>query len=99
MSDQSYLLRDNGLRCFVPPCFSWDVVELTTGTLTTASDVELDAVVGEGAEGEQLQQRLAEGPHHVKGHFVPYQVGGSGAIPAAEGVRFVVTQMIGPVSG
>lgn len=36
-----YSIKDNGLRSFVPPCFCWDITNIASGEVTTASEVDL----------------------------------------------------------
>jgi hypothetical protein len=97
MDNRLYRVRDNGLRCFVPPCFSWDVIDIESNESSTASDLDLSPLGVEGEEARQLHAALVEGEHRVRGHLQPYIVAGGGAIPESEGMRLVVTEVVGPV--
>ncbi len=66
-----YLLEDNGLRCFKPPCFSWNVTDVNTGVLTEVSRISFsDSNFAEPYE-ELIslcysRPKLVEG--HIEGH-------------------------------
>jgi hypothetical protein len=95
MTEKVYRVRDNGLRCFVPPCFSWDVVEVASGSLTTASDIDLTPLHLDDEERAKTMQLLTDGRLHVQGYLSRYQTAATGAIPASEGAAFVITQIVG----
>jgi hypothetical protein len=35
-------IRDNGIRCFMPPCFNFDLVDASGNVVATVSQVVLD---------------------------------------------------------
>lgn len=83
-----YHVRDNGIRCFTHPCFSYDAALLNLGDRTTVSDVDLSKV---GATPEQLvmaQQALAGRGLLLAGNIEPQPNAG----PAGEGRLLVATQ-------
>ncbi len=55
---QKYRVRDNGIRCFVPPCFSWDAVSSEDGTLTKVSRI---LYRGQPADDDILRQLAVVG--------------------------------------
>jgi hypothetical protein len=86
-----YTLQDNGLRCFVPPCFSWNVINKTGQLVATVSDVDISCL--EGFSGlQQAQASLANEGLLVRGYSIP--------LPETDGVRqairFVVVELERP---
>lgn len=57
---QQYIIRDNGIRCFVPPCFSWDVIAVPSCEASSASDIDL-SLLGLSQEDEDKTLRWLYG--------------------------------------
>ena len=96
MAEKIYLVRDNGLRCFTPPCFSWDIVELDSQRVGTASALDISMLALNPEQANQVMAALAKGQCRVKGYTVEYAVKLSEELPPEKGIRFVVMQMIDP---
>jgi len=63
----NYILCDNGIRCFVTPCFSWDVCSIETGELIES--ISLLDVSSEIAD--MTVEQFMNKPHYVKGYITP----------------------------
>ncbi len=66
----NYILCDNGIRCFVPPCFSWDVYSIETRKLIERVSL-LD--ISSKIAGMTMEQFLSQ-PHCVTGYIKPGEV-------------------------
>jgi hypothetical protein len=76
-----YTLQDNGLRCFVPPCFSWDVLDSNGQLIAKVSDVDFSYLQG-SSDIQELQVSLANEGLRVRGYTIP--------LPESDGVRQAV---------
>jgi hypothetical protein len=90
LPDGTYTLQDNGLRCFIPPCFSWDVLDSTGQLIATVSDLDFSSLQG-SSDIQELQIPLANEGLHVRGYAMPLSES-SGARPA---IKFVVESIEG----
>lgn len=83
-----YTLKDNGLRCFVSPCFSWDVLNNNGQLIAKVSDVDFSRLQDSSTEIEVL---LVNEGLRVIGYAVP--------LPESDGVhqavRFIVERLEG----
>ncbi|HMN30769.1 MAG TPA: hypothetical protein PKE45_21630 [Caldilineaceae bacterium] len=95
MAEKIYLVRDNGLRCFVAPCFSWDIVDGDSQKVSVASALDLSKLGLSAEQTAQVMGALTKGQLHVKGYLVGYEVKISDDLPPSEGIRFVVVQIVG----
>jgi hypothetical protein len=90
--DAEYLLRDNGIRSFVPPSFSWDVIDpRSMKTIAVASELDYEHL---GLSGQALSEIVAS---VERGELVVR--GDLSYLPATEptgerGVRFTITQIV-----
>lgn len=65
-----YTIQDNGMRCFVPPCFSWDVFDTNGRLIAQVSDIDL-SLFKTKIDLEKLQASLANEGLKVRGYTVP----------------------------
>jgi hypothetical protein len=86
-----YILRDNGLRCFIPPCFSWEVVEVDSNLVKTVSEVDLSELFLESNEAKKLLESLSKGELYVQGRLSAIR----NLEWFNEGIRFSVTKVLG----
>ncbi len=63
-----YRLVDNGIRCFKPPCFSWDVENIATGEKRQVSRLVFQAARSE-AMTEKMTNRCYLQPNIVEGNI------------------------------
>jgi hypothetical protein len=80
-----YTLQDNGLRCFVSPCFSWNVLDRNGQLVATVSEVDVSSLEG-CADLNQIRASLANEGLLVHGHSI-FLLESDGVRQA---VRFVV---------
>lgn len=85
LSQGIYTLRDNGLRCFIPPCFSWDVFDSNGQLITRVSDLDFSCLQG-SSDIQELQVSLANEGLRVKGYAV--------SLTESDGVRQAVTFIV-----
>jgi len=85
----NYILKDNGLRAFIPPVFSWDVCDDTGKKLDTASELNLSDVVSSQQEEIQLLTLLSKGKLIVKGRIESLPT-----VNFEAGRRFTVTEIV-----
>jgi hypothetical protein len=88
-----YILRDNGLRCFIPPCFSWEVVEIDSNIVKTVSEVDLSELSLDNKETKKLLESLSRGEICVQGRVSLIR----NPEWFDEGIRFSVTKVLGAV--
>lgn len=79
-------LTDNGLRCFVPPCFQWDVIDENGIKVASVSSIK---IAGDFATGVDWQAIVSNGLK-VIGRLEEYRVENG-----ADGVVFIVESLIG----
>ena len=80
-----YTLRDNGLRCFVSPCFSWDVLNSNSQLIATVSDIDFSSLQ-DSSNIQELQLLLAGKGLRVRGYTIPLAESDG----VRQAVRFVV---------
>lgn len=61
----NFILYDNGLRCFLPPCFSWDVYSIETSKLIERVSL-LD--ISSEITGMSVEKFMSQ-PHYVTGYI------------------------------
>ena len=87
---KAFIVKDNGLRCFVPPCFSWDLVEMDSENRMTVSDVEFRGNEFESTDQAKLLHELCEGRLAAKGYVEEYTL----SVPEiAKGIRLVIVDV------
>lgn len=92
METEIYIVRDNGKRSFIPPCFCWDLTPVASGeAATTVSEIDLSHL-GLSSEEESLRRSLALGELQVKGFIQPSGVPSTGL---QEGRTLVVLEVLG----
>lgn len=64
----TYIIHDNGLRCFVPPCFSWDVSDLNGRLVAKVSDIDFARV---SADSDEMKACLSSEGLTVSGYTIP----------------------------
>jgi hypothetical protein len=77
-------LVDNGLRCFVSPCFQWDVVDEGGEKLASVSFIDTPSGLAEGYDWQAIVLNGLK----VSGQFEDYR--GEGA---AAGLAFIVEKI------
>lgn len=82
-------LRDNGLRCFVPPCFMYDLIKGDGRIVATVSFVESYSALG--VEVQDIIERSSLQDTRVSGFVSEYteNVGGANI----KGLKFTITKM------
>lgn len=91
-SFRSVKLRNNGLTSFVPPCFSWEVVDpATEEVIATASELSLDRLDLDDRGNDRLMQRLYGEGVEVDAQIQPVPAVG----PLAEEGRRLVVHRVG----
>jgi hypothetical protein len=70
LSNGIYTIQDNGLRCFVPPCFSWNVLDTNGQLIAQVSDVDFSHLQST-SDIQDLQVCLTNEGLHVRGYTVP----------------------------
>ena len=83
-----FSVRDNGLRCFVPPCFSWNLVDIETGEVFTVSELNFEKLTTNNSEVEEIASNLSSGRFNARGHMEAYTVSKP---EQCKGRRLVVT--------
>jgi len=87
-----HLLRDNGIRCFVPPCFSWDVIDpRSMTTIAVASEVDYQQLKLSEQDLADTLAALARGELILRGYlsYLP------STEPTGErGIRFTIIQIV-----
>jgi hypothetical protein len=64
---QRYRVRHNGLTCFIPPCFCWDLFDFEWRFQETISDIDLSQLQLEEMKKDEIIQMLAKGELIVEG--------------------------------
>ncbi len=95
MTKKIYIVRDNGLRCFAPPCFSWDIVDVDSQNVNIVSDLDVSKLGFSAEQADQVMESFNKGLLKVKGYMVEYEVKASEDLPPRRGIRFVVVQIVG----
>lgn len=95
MVEKIYLVRDNGLRCFEPPCFSWDIVDVDSQNVSVVSALDISKLGLSVEQANKIMESLTRGQLNVKGDMVDYEVRISDDLPPRKGIRFVVVQIVG----
>jgi hypothetical protein len=85
-----YTIQDNGLRCFVPPCFSWNVLDKDGQLITTVSDIDISSLEG-FFDLKIIQASLANKGLLVRGHSI--------LLPESDGVRQAVGFVVDGLEG
>lgn len=88
-SNKVYLIKDNGLRCFMPPCFSWDIIDLNGELVGTVSDIDLSRVSIE-IDKSRVQKKLYSLGLKVKGYTKVLKVFDGNR----QGIAFIVLAII-----
>lgn len=80
-------LRDNGIRSFIPPCFSWDLVDANGVVVLVVSKLSLEFATDNPsvALNDIIRNQLV-----TKGSTVPYMVDASG--DQVEGVAYTIAE-------
>ena len=89
-----YLLRDNGVRCFAAPCFSWDLIDVSSGETRLVSGVDLSKLALSTDEEQRVRALLAAGSLYVTGYTTTHRIPSTNA----EGVTFTVVEIVGPTT-
>lgn len=87
---QTYRVRDNGKRSFIPPCFCWDVAAVSGQEETVVSELDLSPLHLDVSEEEALRTRLAQGEVLVQGYLADAGVVPGGLEP---GRKLVVASL------
>lgn len=87
-------LRDNGMRCLIPPCFNVAVSLLNTATTGTASSVDLNATGASPAQRADGDAAFSAGTLRVTGTITTDTVPGPGG---AFGETYHATQFYLPI--
>lgn len=95
MTERIYSIRDNGLRCFISPCFSWDIVDVEARSVYTASALDVSKLGLSTEQEKQVITSLTKGQFNVAGYMVDDEVELSDELPPEKGTRFVVVQILG----
>lgn len=77
---------DNGLRCFIPPCFQWDILKEGGEKIATASKIE----VSSGAKVAYDWQYIVSESLQVIGTIQEYR-----ADNGAVGIAFIIERLAG----
>jgi hypothetical protein len=85
-----YTLQDNGLRCFLPPCFSWNVLDSNGQLIAQVSDIDF-SYLKRSSDIQDLQVSLANQGLHVRGYTVPLSENDG----VRQAVKFVVESLEG----
>jgi hypothetical protein len=67
MKTDIYRVKDNGHRSFIPPCFCWDLISISTNEKTVVSEIDLTRLNLTPEEMTFEYGRLAKGERLVKG--------------------------------
>jgi hypothetical protein len=89
-----YILRDNGVRCFAAPCFSWDLIDVSSGEARQVSGVDLSKLALSPDEEQRVRALLAAGGLYVSGYTTTHRIPSTNA----EGVTFTVVEIVGPTT-
>jgi hypothetical protein len=88
------VLKNNGITCFIPPCFSWDVfLEDIKTKITTVSEIDSSNLNPPPGTAQQLRDQLYKGELRVKGHIERLK---PEEPTQKEGTRFVIDEIVGP---
>ena len=92
MESSVFLLKNNGLKSFIPPCFSWELYsEDGLCLIETVSELDLSLLNLNNKEELELYQQMYKGNLLVKGYtnkigiYTPSQ---------AEGIRFTIEEIL-----
>lgn len=66
---QRYRVRHNGLTCFIPPCFCWDLFDCEWNFQETISDMDLSQLQLEETKKNEILQMLSKGELIVEGNI------------------------------
>lgn len=88
-------VHDNGLRCFVPPCFCWELYTSKGTLVKTVSDIVFSPEIEIGnKEKEEILTRLKNGDFAAVGSVEEYFVSPVPNVSPAKGLRFIVEEVI-----
>lgn len=87
------VLRDNGVRSFIPPCFCWELINASGHVVATVSDVEYGIQNLGEADINPTKAEILEGKVKVVGILQNYSVL-SAANVSENGVRFLIKEII-----
>lgn len=85
-SSNAVTIVDNGLRCFVPPCFQWDILRESGEKIATASKVEISSE----AKISYDWQFIVSENLQVIGKIQEYR-----ADNGASGIAFIIERLVG----
>jgi hypothetical protein len=83
-----YTIQDNGLRCFVPPCFSWNVFDTNNKLIAQVSDIDF-SFLQSTFDLEGLQVCLVNKGLKVRG----YTVSGVESDGVRQAIKFIVESL------
>jgi len=86
-----YTIQDNGIRCFVPPCFSWNVLDHNGQLVTTVSEVDISSLGG-SIDKSIIQASLVGKGLCVTGYSIPLPESNG----VRQGIRFVAERLEAP---
>jgi hypothetical protein len=86
----TYTIQDNGLRCFVPPCFSWNVLNTNGQLIAQVSDVDFSHLQST-SDIQELQECLINEGLYVRGYTVP--------LVESDGVRQAIKFIVESLEG
>ena len=80
---------DNGVRCFVPPCFMYDLINTENVLIATVSLIDADEQCG--LKGAELLNQCVDKDMLVDGVLVEYNEEEGG--PSSTGVKLVINRI------
>jgi hypothetical protein len=83
-----YTIQDNGVRCFIPPCFSWNVFDTNGQLIAQVSDIDFSFSTAK-ADPEELQACLSNEGLKVRGYTVP----GVESDGVRQAIKFIVESL------
>lgn len=85
LPSEVYTIKDNGIRCFVPPCFSWNVFDVTGKLVAQVSDVVYSSAPEKG-DPKLLKLCFEKNGLRVRGYTLP----GPKSDGARQAIKFIV---------
>ena len=84
---QVFRIVDNGLRCFMEPCFQWDVLTAENELFAKVSKIEVSL----GRDELISLHTIVQNGYSVTGHLTEYRTA-----EGASGTAFVVDDIVTP---
>jgi hypothetical protein len=84
-------IQFNGITCFIPPCFCWDLIDKNGARITTVSSIDLTRLDLSAEESKKTLTLIENGNITVEGHVYDVKEGPKNQ----NGKSFIVTKLVG----